>query len=195
MRPSALYPLRIRQSLRGHWDKLGPGTLLLQCLHRDTPHLQERNTKKLYGTKNNSGYAQLGQILDKRDQNTQLPLLKSLEQKQGVGTKSRVLHIPPAPPKGWANHLNHPSSPRPGHTPTLIPYEERTCACSRSKQASKGTCLFSLSQHPCFSRGTIKALPEFLVWPLVKFCQSGKVKNTCPYPEPVRHQNAGKSKH
>ena len=31
-----------------------------------------------------------------RDQKTQLPLLKSLEQTQSVGSKSRVLSMPPA---------------------------------------------------------------------------------------------------
>ena len=47
-------------------------------------------------------HAQLGQIMNnkiQRDQKitqTQLPILKSWEQKQGVGSKSRVLHIPPA---------------------------------------------------------------------------------------------------
>ena len=43
-------------------------------------------------------HAQLGQILEKiqKDQKTQLPLLKSLEQKQGVGSKNRILCTPPA---------------------------------------------------------------------------------------------------
>ena len=43
-------------------------------------------------------HAQLGQILGKRfrDQKTQQPLLKSPEQNQGVGNKSRVLRMPPA---------------------------------------------------------------------------------------------------
>ena len=44
-------------------------------------------------------HAQLGQILDqkyKRPKITQLPLLKSQEQMQGVGSKSRVLSMPPA---------------------------------------------------------------------------------------------------
>ena len=40
-------------------------------------------------------HEQLGQILDQkkknRDQKIHLPLLKSLEQKQGVGSKGRVL--------------------------------------------------------------------------------------------------------
>ena len=33
------------------------------------------------------------------------------------------LHTPP--PKGWADHLRHPSSPTPGHTPTLTPCKEQ----------------------------------------------------------------------
>ena len=217
MRPSALYPLRIRQSLRGHWDKLGPETLLLQCFHRDTPRLQERNTKKLYGTKNKSGYAQLGQILDKRDQNTQLPLLKSLEQKTECWDQKQGTAHTPCTTKGVGKSPKPPLQPKPWTQPYPHPIWS-TSLCLLKKQASKGTCLFSLAQHRCFSRGPSKALPEFLVWalvkfyqsgkvkntcpypeflvwPLVKFCQSGKVKNPCPYPEPVRLQNAGKSKH
>jgi len=43
-------------------------------------------------------HVQLGQILDKRykETKTQLPLLKSLEQKQGVRSKSIVLSMVPA---------------------------------------------------------------------------------------------------
>ena len=41
-------------------------------------------------------HAPLGQIVDKRYKETKkLPLLKSLEQKQGDGSKSRVLCMPP----------------------------------------------------------------------------------------------------
>ena len=46
-----------------------------------------QNTKKLQGTKNNCVHVQLGQIMDKKiqkDQKSQLPLLKSGEQKQGT---------------------------------------------------------------------------------------------------------------
>ena len=32
------------------------------------------------------------------------------------------IHTPP--PKGWADHLRHPSSLSPGHTPTVTPYTE-----------------------------------------------------------------------
>ena len=41
---------------------------------------------------------QLGQVLDKgykKTEKAQLPLLKSLEQKPGVQSKSRVLRMPP----------------------------------------------------------------------------------------------------
>ena len=72
----------IRQA--GTWDPL------LQCLHLDKPLLQQQNTKKLQGTKNNCLCVQLGQIMDKiqkdqkKKEKTQLPLLKSREQKQGT---------------------------------------------------------------------------------------------------------------
>ena len=55
-----------------------------------------KHTKKLYGTKNNPMYAQLGQILD----NPPLTLNTT---------------------KGWANHLSYPSRPTPRHHPTLTP--------------------------------------------------------------------------
>ena len=48
------------------WD-LGPFAAALQCLHLDTPLLEQQNTKKLPGTKNNCMHAQLGQILDPKD--------------------------------------------------------------------------------------------------------------------------------
>ena len=70
---------------------------LLQCLHLDKHLLQQRNTNKLQGTKNNCMHAQLGQIRDKiqKRPKTQLPLLKSQEQKQGVSSKGRLLCMPP----------------------------------------------------------------------------------------------------
>ena len=113
--------------LRQAWD-LGLFAAVLQSLHLDTCLLELQNTKKLYGTINNCVPAQLGQILDPKDtkdKKTLLPFLKSLEQKLGVGSKSRVLRMPPpralSTTKGWANHLSHPSSPTPGRTPTLTP--------------------------------------------------------------------------
>ena len=104
------------------WD-LGPFAAVLASGHS---LLEQQNTKKLYGTKNNCVHAQLGQILDKRYKKTkkaQLPLLKTQKQKHGVGSKSRVLCVPPArtTTKRWTDHLSHPSSLTPGHNSTLTP--------------------------------------------------------------------------
>ena len=99
-------------SLRQARD-LGPFAAVLQCLHLDTPLLELRNTKKLYGTKNNSVHVQLGQILDQKIQkaktnknkhknkntNKNQPnchFRRAGSKKQGVGSKSRVLSMPPA---------------------------------------------------------------------------------------------------
>ena len=65
---------------------------------------------------------QLGQILDNKIQkdqkNPQLPLLKRQEQKQGVGSKSRVLRMPPA--LSTTRRVGRPPQPplwlTPGHT-------------------------------------------------------------------------------
>ena len=107
------------------WD-LGPFAAVLQCWHLDTPLLKLQNTKKLYGTKNNGVHVHLGQILDQKIRKTQETSTATSEEpgeeKQWVGSKSS-LHATPA--KGRADHLSHPSSPTPGHTPTLTPYKEQ----------------------------------------------------------------------
>ena len=58
--------------------------------------------------------AQVGQILNKRDQEIQLLLRKSPEQKAGYCTCPLY-----TAPLGWANHLSHPPSLTSGLTPTL----------------------------------------------------------------------------
>ena len=95
-----------------------------------------------------------------------MPLLKSVEQKWGVGSKHKgskavkkssactcLLHTPP--PKGQANHLNHPSGPTPGHTTTLTSYKE-------SGKDEQRKLLLVLTPH-CYCRGPNKVLPEFLI--------------------------------
>ena len=48
------------------WN-LGPfAPAVLQCLHLDTPLLEQQNTKKLDGTENSCMHAWLGQIRTKR---------------------------------------------------------------------------------------------------------------------------------
>ena len=114
-------------------------------MHRDTPLLELQNTKKPDGTKHNCGHAQLGQILDqkiKERQKTQLPFLKSWERKNWVsGVKAGYRACPPAlnTTKGWADHLSHPSSLTPGHTPPSSSIR------NEPPSASEETChLFSL---------------------------------------------------
>ena len=110
------------------WD-VGPFAAGLQCLHLDTPLFKQLNinTKKLDETKNNCVHVQLEQMLDPKDTETkktktQLPLLRSLEQKQGVRSKGRVLHKPL-----HSRHLRGNKPPTPllgsdsGHNPTYKP--------------------------------------------------------------------------
>ena len=52
--------------VRQAWD-LGHFAAVPQCLHLDTALLEQQNTQKLYGTKNNCVRAPLGQILDQKD--------------------------------------------------------------------------------------------------------------------------------
>ena len=116
--------LRHTASLSFHcWD-LGPFAAVLQYQHPDASLLRPQNTKKLYGAERMCSWGKFW-IKDTKGPKTQLPLLKSLEQKSRgseakAGSCAWPLHT--IPPKGWANH---PSSPTPGHTPTLIPYKER----------------------------------------------------------------------
>ena len=71
----------------------------------------------------------VGQILDQKiqRQKPQLPLLKSQEQKQGVGSQSRVLCVTPCTEHHHrvGKHLSHHASPIPGHTLTLTPGKEQ----------------------------------------------------------------------
>ena len=181
------FPFSLTQGVNSssyYWDRLGPGTLccsaaMLQCLHLDTPLLELQNTEKLYGTKNNCVHAQLGQILDPKDtkgQKTQLPFLKSQEQKLGVRTTAEYYACPPTlnTTKGWAHHLSHHSGPTPGHTLTLTPYREWARPSLGSEQ---GNLLLVFASSCSRHRSPNKALPEFLVWPLVNFYWLGKAKN------------------
>nr|XP_030719679.1 uncharacterized protein LOC115857032 [Globicephala melas] len=100
---------------------------------------------------------------------TQLPLLKSWEQKNRVsgakaGSCACPLHSPP--PEGEADQLSHPSSVTPGHTPTLTSYKEPARPPPPPLWSEKGNLLLFLTPS-CCSRGPSKALPEFLVWPLL----------------------------
>ena len=158
---------------------------LLQCCSAYTcTHLSssKTNTEKLYGTKNNCVHAQLGQILDQEiKRRPKKPTATSEEPgtKTGCRSKSRVLRMPPAlsTTNGWAEHLSHPSGPTPGHTPTLTPHKEPACPPSGSEQGN----LLLVFAPSCGGRGPNKALPEFLIWPLVNFYWLWKAMNPGQY--------------
>ena len=87
---------------------LGPFAAALLCLHLDTPLLEQRGKKKLYGTQNNCQQVQLGQILHPKDTKTPKIPTASFEEpeEQELGAKAGYF---PTPPKGWANHLSQPT--------------------------------------------------------------------------------------
>ena len=98
--------------------------------------------------------------------------MKNLEQKQGIRSKSRVLRMPPAhnvtegvgkPPK-----LALQPDP-PGHTPTLTVHKEQARRFHPAQLVSQQGILLFVLPPLCCSRGPNKALPEFLVWPLINF--------------------------
>ena len=140
------------------------------CLHLDNPVLEQQNTKKLYGTRNNCVHGHLGQILDERykktKKDTKRPSATSEEPGAKPGYWACPLHTTP-PKKGWANHATHSSGLIPRHTPILTPYKEQVSA-PLGELASKGTCGWVLSPCCCSSVPS-KALPKFLVWTLINF--------------------------
>ena len=91
-------------------------------------------------------------------------------QLQKQGPVHSTLHS--IPPKWWANHLSHPSSPILGHTPLFTPYKEPAPSPLGSEQGN----LSPVLAPPCGNRTPNEALPEF-VWPLVSFYWSGKDTN------------------
>ena len=98
---------------------------VLQCCractrtHLSSSNKIQRNRKGLQGTVCMHIWGKFWTKDTKRPK-TQLSVLKSLEQNQGVGNKSRALSMSPAPsiPEGWANHLSLLPGPTPGPTPT-----------------------------------------------------------------------------
>ena len=91
---------------------------------------------------------------------------------RGSGAKAGYCACPlhTTSPKGWANHLSHRSSRTPGHTLTLTPCKEQARPSTPWPQGAsqQGNLLFVLTP-PCCRKGPNKALPEFLVWPLINF--------------------------
>ena len=96
------------------------------------------------------------------------------EQKQGAA--QAPLHAIPL--KGWADHLSSPPA-RPLDAPlpsahirnklTTTPGSNGAGGGVGGREASKQENLLIVLTRPCCSRDLNKAVPEFLVWPLINF--------------------------
>ena len=129
--------LGYRELYYGIWDPL---LQVLQCLLLNKPLLQQQNTKKPHGTKNNCMPVQLGQILDKRHKKTKTPYFhfwRTRSKTWVLEAKARYCACPlhTASPKGCTKHLSHPSGQSPEHTHTLNPVSNKLTTPSGSKQA------------------------------------------------------------
>lgn len=131
------------------WD-LGPSEAGLPCLHLDTTSLKQQNMRKKkkktrMGLKITNVHA-VGANSGPKDTKTkepQLPLLKGLEQKRGLGA-SRVLSAPCTRHyKRVGRLLSHPPA-RPGTHPTLTPWKEQACPLTTAEAPVK-PCLDFLS--------------------------------------------------
>ena len=163
-------------------DKLqsSPGLLfLLSKLWAYSPSDQRHcppgtveNAEKLPGTKSNWVRAHLGQFLDKRYTETKKPNCHFEEAETKAEYCACLLHS--MPPEGWASRLCHPSS----HPLNTSPPSPRMRKLYPTQGGSKqGNLLFILTPL-CCSRGSSKALPEFLVWLLVNFYWLGEARSS-----------------
>ena len=129
----------------GAWDPL------LQCLHLDnvcSGNKMQRNCKglKIIACAVGANYGQKGTKRPK----LQVPLLKSWEQKQVVGSKSRVLRMPPAlnttrgvgrppvPPPAWPLDTSLPSHKEPALMPSGSKQDREPVTCFHSLLAAAG---------------------------------------------------------
>ena len=98
---TGLNSVSLRQT--GAWDAL------LQCLHLDTHLLVQKNTKKLQGTKTNCTHVHMGQRRNSKIQKGHKPT--AISELPGAKARYYESSLYTAPPRGWADHLSHPSSP------------------------------------------------------------------------------------
>ena len=138
------------------WD------LLLQCMRLDTPLLQQQNTKKLYGIKNN--WSKFWTKDTRRPIDTYCRFWR-VWSKCGLLRKSPAHNIT----KGGGETPELPFQPDPWTHPYPHSHEEP----ARPHLREQALC----------SRDPSNALPEFLVWPLVNFYWLRKAKNSGQYRE------------
>ena len=158
-------------------DRLGP----FAAGHAPGQHLSssKKNAKKWCGTKKNSMHEQLGQILDQKKTETKKPnchFWRAWSKNKVLGAKAGYLDMAPCTHHrlrgGQTTEATPPAWPL--DTPPL--HIKNNLALLQREQASKGACCSHPSAQSC-GRVPSKALPEFLVWPLVNFYWLGKAKN------------------
>ena len=138
--PPLTHPVTSRQA----WDR-GPFAATLRRLQMSTPLLERQHTKTLCGTMTacTPGWGKFWTQKIQRDQNTQLPLLRSLGSKTGCWEQKQDTDTPPAhtPSKGWAK-TSQSSGPTPGSS-----YLHSTYTCRKGAPREPGFVLAA----PCLS--------------------------------------------
>ena len=161
---------------------LGPGALCSSTAMLAPGHSspEQRNTQKLYGTKNNCEHAPLGQILDQKDKKRKK---KSNCHFSGARSKDGVLEAnvgycacPPAcntTKRGVSRPRKPPLQPNPWTDSYPAPCKIQACPYLGSQQVKEPV----INSHsPVLPRGPSKSCLNFPVWPLVNFCQSRKAR-------------------
>ena len=149
-----------------HWDSLGPGTFCCNAWTWTNISSSNEIQRNYMGLKITACMHSWGKLWTK-NKKPNCHLWRAGSKNKVLGAKAGYCACPlhTTPPDGWANHLSHPSSPTPGHTLTFTPYKEPAHTRSGSEQGN----LLLVFAPFCTCRSPYKALPEFLVWPLVNF--------------------------
>ena len=103
------------------WD-LGPRTLCCSACTWTNVSSSNKIQRNYKGLKITVCMCSWGRLWTKRYKETKSTTATSEEPGAKAGSYACPLHT--TPPKGWADHLSHPSSLTPGPTPTLTPYKE-----------------------------------------------------------------------
>lgn len=134
---------------------------LLQCLHLNR-HLCATE-HKLYGTKTNCTHMRLGQIMNNRYKEGQNPVVTS------EVTGARVLCMIPAHavwPTAWEDHPSHLSAES-TYLPLLSPHLRKQLIPLPPTTLREWARVPLVFVPSCCSTNTNKALPKFLLWPLI----------------------------
>ena len=139
------------------WD-LGPGTLCCSACTWTNVSSSYKIQRNYKGLKITVCMCSWGKLCTTRYKKTNCHFWGARNKSRGSGAKAGHCACPlhSAPPKGWADHLSHPSGWTPGPTPI------RNQLAPPQGVSEQGKLLLVLPPL-CCSRGPNKALPGFLV--------------------------------